>query len=145
MATINPYLTFNGNCEEAFTFYKSVFGGDFPYIGRYSDMPPTEGKAVPAEEGNKIMHVSLPISKETILMGSDSSEMFGSATVFGTNIAISINTDTKEEAIKLFDGLSAGGKVTLPMGKTFWGAWFGMFTDKFDIHWMVNFDESPQK
>jgi len=144
MAQINPYLTFGGNCEEAFNFYKSVFGGEFPYIGRFNEMPPMEGRPeLSAEEGEKIMHVSLPISKETILMGSDSSEAFGQTAVLGNNFSISINTDSEEEADQLFNGLSAGGKVTMPMEKTFWGAYFGMFTDKFGINWMVNYDE-PQ-
>ena len=146
MATINPYLTFNGNCEAAFTFYKSVFGGEFPYLGRFKDMPPAEGcDPLPAEEGEKIMHVSLPISAETILMGSDSSEAFGQATIVGNNFSISINTDSTAEADKLFEGLSAGGIVTMPMNKTFWGAYFGMFTDKFGINWMINHDEISQK
>lgn len=146
MATINPYLTFNGDCEAAFTFYKSVFGGEFPYIGRFKDMPPTEGcDPLPAAEGEKIMHVSLPISAETILMGSDSSEAFGQATIVGNNFSISINTDSTAEADKLFEGLSAGGKITMPMDKTFWGAYFGMFTDKFGINWMINHDENSQK
>ncbi|TGD58053.1 VOC family protein [Flavobacterium humi] len=140
MATVNAYLTFNGNCEEAFLFYKSVFGGEFPYIGRYKDMPETETGHCPPEEGEKIMHVSLPISKETILMGSDSSESFGQATVMGNNISLSINTDTEEEATRLFNALSAGGTIKMPLDKTFWGAYFGMFTDKFGIHWMVNYD-----
>ncbi|MGM9475560.1 VOC family protein [Pedobacter sp. GSP4] len=145
MASINPYLTFNGNCEAAFTFYKSVFGGEFPYIGKFKDMPPAEGSApLSAEDGEKIMHVSLPISKETILMGSDTAEAFGPAVTEGNNFAISINTDSTEEADRLFNGLSAGGKVTMPMNKTFWGAYFGMFTDQFGINWMVNFDENPQ-
>lgn len=144
MATINPYLTFAGNCEEAFLFYQSVFGGEFPYMGRFKDMPPTEGQPpVPESEGNKIMHVCLPIGKETVLMGSDSSEAFGQVTIMGNNCSISINADSVEEADKLFNGLSAGGQITMPMNKTFWGAYFGMFTDKFGIHWMVNFDE-PQ-
>lgn len=144
MAAINPYLTFDGKCEEAFNFYKSVFGGEFPYIGRYKDMPPTDGKMCPPGEGEKIMHVSLPIGKETVLMGSDSSESFGHKTVMGNNFAISINADSKEEADKLFNGLSAGGQVTMPMDQTFWGAYFGMFTDKFGIQWMVNFDTQPK-
>ena len=143
MAVVNPYLTFNGNCEEAFTFYKSVFGGDFQYVGRFKDMPPMEGgESVPATEGEKIMHISLPISKETILMGSDSSDSFGQATIIGNNFAISINTGSQEEADKLFNGLSAGGKVTMPMNKTFWGSYFGMFVDRFDIQWMVSFEQS---
>lgn len=145
MATVNPYLTFQGNCEEAFTFYKSVFGGEYPYIGKFKDMPAAENCApISAEEGEKIMHVSLPISKETILMGSDSSEAFGHSTVIGNNFSISINTDTAEEADKLFNGLSAGGAVSMPMDKTFWGAYFGMFTDKFGINWMINFDEAQK-
>lgn len=142
MASINPYLTFNGNCEEAFLFYKSVFGGDFEYIGRFGDMPPTDGMEVPAEQADKIMHVSLPIG-ETALFGSDSSEAFGQATVVGNNFSISINADSTDEADRLFNGLSAGGQVTMPMNKTFWGAYFGMFQDKFGINWMVNHDEKP--
>jgi PhnB protein len=145
MAQVNPYLTFGGNCEEAFNFYKSVFGGEFPYIGRFNEMPPMEGcPEMPAAEGNKIMHISLPISKETTLMGSDTSEAFGQANVVGNNFSISINADSKEEADKLFNGLSAGGTVTMPMDKTFWGAYFGMFTDKFGINWMVNHDEAQK-
>ena len=145
MAVVNPYLTFSGNCEEAFTFYKSVFGGDFQYVGRFKEMPPMEGCApVPEAEGEKIMHISLPISKETILMGSDSSDAFGQATIVGTNFTISINTTSQEEADKLFNGLSAGGKVTMPMDKTFWGSYFGMFVDKFSIQWMVSFEQNKQ-
>ena len=145
MASVNPYLTFNGNCEEAFTFYQSVFGGSFPYLGKFKDMPPMEGcPSISEADGNKIMHVSLPISKETILMGSDTSEAFGNATVPGNNFSISINTDSREEADKLFAGLSADGQVTMPMNTTFWGSYFGMFTDKFGIQWMVNHDEQPK-
>jgi len=145
MAQVNPYLTFKDNCEEAFNFYKAAFGGEFAFIGKFKDMPPAEGCGPMSEEdGEKIMHVSLPISKETILMGSDSSEAFGQTTVVGNNYAVSINTDSEEEADKLFNSLSAGGKVTMPMEKTFWGAYFGMFTDKYGIHWMVNFDECKE-
>lgn len=145
MATINPYLTFNGTCEAAFTFYRSVFGGEFPYIGKFKDMPPMEGCGEILEaDKEKVMHVSLPISSETILMGSDSSESFGNATIAGNNFAISINANSQEEADKLFAGLSADGKITMPMNKSFWGAYFGMFTDKFGIQWMVNFDERPK-
>ena len=140
MATINPYLTFNGTCEAAFNFYKSVFGGEFQMIGKFKDMPPQEGMEVPASEGDKIMHVSLPISKETILMGSDTSAAFGPPMVEGNNFSISISTGSKEEADKMFKGLSAGGKVTMPMGDTFWGSYFGMFADKFGMNWMVGYD-----
>ena len=138
MATVNAYLTFNGNCEEAFNFYRSVFGGEFTYIGRFKDMPPSDGKPIPPELGNQIMHVSLPISKETFLMGSDSSEAFGQATVIGNNISMSVNADSKEEADKIFNSLAQGGDITMAMNNTFWGAYFGMLVDKFGIIWMVN-------
>jgi PhnB protein len=144
MATINPYLLFNGNCEEAFLFYQSVFGGEFPYVGKFSDMPAdaTGGGSISEEDKNRIMHISLPIGKDSILMGSDSNSASGPV-IFGGNISISINTESKEEADRLFNGLSAGGNPFMPMNQTFWGAYFGMFVDKFGIHWMVNFDEKP--
>ena len=141
--TINPYLTFNGNCEEAFNFYKGVFGGAFTYMGRFKDMPPQPGQQLSMELGNKILHVSLPISKETILMGSDTAEEFGKTVTEGTNFSISIAAPSKEEADRIFNGISAGGKVTMPMGKTFWGSYFGMCTDKFGVQWMMSFDEKP--
>ena len=145
MATINPYLTFNGNCEEAFKFYKSVFGGEFTYLGRYKEMPPMEGHPpVSKAEAEKIMHVSLPIGKETILMGSDTSGTFGKVMV-GTNFSVSINADSQEEADRLFKGLSKGGKVTMPMEKTFWGSYFGMLADKYGFQWMVSFDQNEKK
>jgi PhnB protein len=140
MASINPYLIFNGNCEEAFLFYQSVFGGEFPYVGKFKDMPAGDGNPTLSEEdANKIMHISLPIGKDSVLMGSDSNAASGEV-VFGGNISISINTESKEEADKLFNGLSAGGNPFMPMNQTFWGAYFGMFVDKFGINWMVNFD-----
>lgn len=144
MATINPYLIFNGNCEEAFLFYQSVFGGEFPYVGKFKDMPVDSAGGVVLSEADKerIMHISLPIGKDSILMGSDSNTASG-AVSFGSNVSISINATSKQEADKLFDGLSAGGDPFMPMSKTFWGAYFGMFVDKFGIHWMVNFDENP--
>lgn len=142
MPQVNPYLTFPGTCEEAFNFYKSVFGGEFQYIGRFGEMP--DGDKVPEAAKNLIMHVSLPISNETILMASDSSEAFGQSTIIGNNISISINAESEDEATRLFNGLSVGGKVTMPLEKTFWGAFFGMFTDKFGINWMVNHDTDPK-
>jgi|SRR6218665_884295 len=143
MATINPYLIFNGNCEEAFLFYQSVFGGEFPYIGKFKDMPPADGQELNPDDAERIMHVSLPIGAGTILMGSDSNSQSGDV-VIGANVSISINTESRAEADKLFNGLSAGGKVIMAMENTFWGAYFGMFVDQFDINWMVNFDENPQ-
>lgn len=146
MATVNAYLTFNGNCLEAFNFYKSVFGGEFSYLGTFGNMPPQDGMpAMSAEDANKIMHVSLPVSTETILMGSDTGGEWSSGYTTGNNFAVSINANSKAEADKLFGGLSADGNVTMPMDKTFWGSYFGMFTDKFGINWMVSFDEIPQQ
>lgn len=144
MATVNIYLTFNGNCEEAFNFYKSVFGGEFPYIGRFKDMPPGQDSKLNPGEEDRIMHVSLPISKETMLMGSDTGGEWASGYSQGNNFAISITADSKEEAEKLFKGLSAGGNVTMPPGKTFWSDYFGMFTDKFSINWMVSVEQTQQ-
>ncbi len=145
MAILNIYLTFDGNCEEAFNFYKSVFGGEFPYIGRFKDMPPGEGdgKLEPGEE-NRIMHVSLPISKETRLMGSDTAGEWGANYLKGNNFTISITAENKAEAEKLFNGLSAAGKVTMPLSKTFWSECFGTFTDKFGINWMVSVEQTQQ-
>lgn len=142
MPTVNVYLTFNGNCEEAFNFYKSVFGGDFLYIGRFKDMPASEGMKMDGKEGERIMHVSLPVSKETMLMGSDTGGEWASSYAPGNNFSISISTASKEEGDRLFNGLSSGGQVTMPMDKTFWGEYFGMFTDKFGISWMVSFNEA---
>lgn len=144
MVTINPYLIFNGNCEEAFLFYQSVFGGEFPYIGKFKDMPATENATeLSAEEGNRIMHVCLPIG-ETVLMGSDSNSASGDV-AFGSNVSISINVKSKQEADRIFNGLSAGGNAFMPMSDTFWGAYFGMFVDKFGINWMVNFDKNENQ
>ena len=142
MATINPYLNFSGNCEEAFNFYKSVFGGEFLMIMRFKDIPAEYQMA--ESEGQKIMHVSLPIGQDTILMGSDRPAAMG-PTTSGNNFYISINPASEEEATRLFKGLSAGGQVTMPLEKAFWGAYFGMFTDKFGIQWMVNYDYNQQK
>jgi PhnB protein len=146
MAVVNVYLNFDGNCEVAFNFYKSVFGGEFPYLGRYKDMPVQEGApCLPPDMEEKIMHVSLPISKETMIMGSDTGGEWAPSFVQGNNFGISITTQTKEEADKLFNGLSAGGNVSMPMAGTFWGDYFGMFADQFGINWMVSFNENPPK
>nr|WP_294936681.1 VOC family protein [uncultured Flavobacterium sp.] len=137
MAQVNPYLTFNGTCEEAFNFYKSVFGGEFPYSGKFKDMPAEF--PIPDSEKDKIMHISLPIGN-TVLMGSDAAEGCGPMPTFGNNFAVSVNAENEEEAKRIFGALSEGGKITMPLDKTFWGALFGMFTDKFGINWMVNYD-----
>lgn len=141
MATVNVYLTFNGNCEAAFNFYKSVFGGEFPYIGRFNEMPPGEGKPMPEEDGNLIMHVSLPISAETMLMGSDTGGEWAPNYKQGNNFSISVTASSAEEAERIFNALAEGGKVTMPLAKTFWADNFGMLEDKFGINWMVSYSE----
>jgi PhnB protein len=140
MATVNVYLNFDGNCEEAFTFYQSVFGGEFSYLGRFKDMPVQEGaSSCTPEIGEKIMHISLPISKETTIMGSDVGGEWAPAFVAGNNFSIYVTAASKEEADRLFSGLSSGGLVTMPLENTFWGDYFGMFTDKFGVNWMIGF------
>ncbi len=141
MATVNAYLNFDGNCEAAFNFYKSAFGGEFRDLNRFGEMPPQEGMPPLADDmKNRIMHVSLPVSKETILMGSDTMPGMSPDMKIGDNFSISIGVNSKEEADKLCAALSAGGKITMPLEVTFWGAYFGMWTDKFGINWMVNYD-----
>ncbi len=135
--TVNPYLTFNGNCEEAFNFYKSVFGGKFAVFSKFKDMPPMDGHEMPEHVKERIMHVALPISKETILMGSDSNPMMGEPTV-GQHMSLSVSTENNAKADKIFHALAEGGKVTMPIGKMFWGSYFGMLEDKFGITWMVS-------
>ncbi|SHN16567.1 VOC family protein [Chitinophaga sp. CF418] len=141
MAAINPYLIFNGNCEDAFNFYKSVFGVEFQMISKFKDMPAEAGKECPAADENKIMHVSMAIgNKGDVLMGSDNGSGMGDVNI-GNNFSISISSTTEGEAKKLFDGLSAGGKIIMPLSPTFWSPLFGMFTDKFGINWMVGYDK----
>lgn len=136
MTAINPYLNFGSNCEEAFNFYKSVFGGDFVTLMRFKDVPAEY--AMPEDEAEKIMHMALPIGQDVILMGSDTPSNMGSVTT-GTNVSISISTDSEAEATRLFNKLSAGGQVTMPLEKAFWGDYFGMLTDKFGVQWMVSY------
>jgi PhnB protein len=138
MTTINPYFTFNGNCEDAFNFYKSVFGGEFKQITRFKDMP-MPGHELPADWQNKIMHVSYPINKETIIMGSDNNPSMGTV-VTGQNLSLAVDAKSTAEADKIFNGLAKGGKVTMPIGTAPWGAYFGMLVDKFGFIWMVNHD-----
>lgn len=138
MATINPYLNFMGNTEEAFNFYKSVFGGDFTVLQRFRDTP--EAGDVPEEDLDKIMHVSLPIGNGHVLMATDALESAGHELNQGNNVYIAIQADSEEEAERLFNRLSEGGEVEMELQKTFWGAYFGSWTDKFGINWMVNYD-----
>jgi PhnB protein len=141
MATVNPYLNFNGNTEEAFNFYKSVFGGEFTTLQRFKDTPFCDQMSEADKE--RIMHISLPILQGTTLMATDSLESMGQKLSVGNNFSLAINPDSEEEANKFFTGLSAGGQVIMPLEKAFWGAYFGMVTDQFGIQWMVNYEEKP--
>ena len=141
---VNPYLNFNGNTEEVFNFYKSVFGGEFAFMQRFNDLPAGENNAegcveeVPEAEGNKIMHIALSIGK-TMLMGTDVPSNMDEVK-FGTNVSLCISTDSREEADKIFAGLSEGGKVQMPMQDMFWGDYYGMLTDKYATQWMISFN-----
>jgi len=138
MAILNPYLNFPGNTEEAFKFYKSVFGGDFlGGINRFKDTPETSD--VPDNEKDKIMHIALPIGKGNVLMATDALESMGQKVNAGNNFHLSLEAESKGEAEKLFKALSAGGKISMPLADAFWGAYFGMLNDKFGIQWMVNY------
>jgi PhnB protein len=138
MATVNPYINFMGNTEEAFNFYKSVFGGEFYMVVRFKDTP--EAERVPAHEQNMLMHISLPIGNGCVLMGTDALESMGHTITPGTNFSLAVGAESEAEADKIYKALSEGGKHTMPMQKTFWNAYFGMLTDKFGIMWMVSFD-----
>jgi PhnB protein len=134
---MSPYLNFDGTTLEAFTFYKSVFGGEFSELNVMTDAPGTEH--LPEEEKRRIMHISLPIDAHTILMGSDILPSAGHVLVMGNNINLSLHPSSKEEADRLFNGLSEGGTVEMPIQDTYWGAYFGNFKDKFGINWSVNY------
>ena len=139
MAQINPYIHFNGNAEEAFTFYKSVFGGEFAMVVRFKDMAITE-HPISESEADKIMHIALPIGKSSVLMGSDTPEFMGKHNERESRNKISISVESKDEADQIFNGLSAGGEVEMPISDSPWGSYFGMFRDKYGIEWMVDFD-----
>lgn len=138
MTKLNPYLFFEGNCEEAFTFYKLVFRREFKYLGRYKDVPDAD-RQIFKENDEKIMHVTLPISDEATLMGSDNIESYNESRSTN-NFALYVNTDSKEEADRLFNELSVGGKIKVSMTETFWGSYYGIFKDKFGVNWKITFD-----
>jgi len=142
MPKVNIYLYFDGNAEEAFNFYKSVLGGEFAMLQRFGETP--DADKMPDEIKNKIMHVALPLESESVLMASDIMEGMGEPFKVGTNFSISLSTKNKEEADRLFAGLSAGGKVEMSMQDTFWGAYFGMLIDQFGVQWMVSYDVNYQ-
>lgn len=138
MALLNPHINFNGNAEEAFNFYKSVFGGEFATIMRFKDLSSPENP-VEEHEADKIMHIALPIGKN-VLMGNDIPERMGRVNELENRSKIAVGAESKEEAERIFSGLSAGGNVEVPLDQSPWGSYFGMFRDKYGIEWMVDFD-----
>jgi PhnB protein len=142
MALINPHINFNGNAEEAFNFYKSVFGGEFAKIMRFKDLAGSEFP-VAEKDANKIMHIALSIGKN-FLMANDVPEFMGPTNENENRSKISISAESREEADKLFTGLSAGGQIEMPITDSPWGTYFGMFRDKYGIEWMVDFDPNDK-
>jgi PhnB protein len=138
MALINPHINFNGNAEEAFNFYKSVFGGEFALLIRLKDMSSAEFP-VDEKDANKIMHIALPIGKN-VLMANDVPESMGRVNENENRSKISVSAESREEADKIYNGLSAGGTIEMPIGDSPWGSYFAMFRDKYGIEWMVDFD-----
>jgi PhnB protein len=138
MARINPYIHFNGNAEEAFTFYKSVFGGDFAKVMRYKDISSAQ-YPIPENDANRLMHITLPIGKNNMLMGSDVMEVMGKVSESDNRNTISISAESREEADKLFQGLSAGGNIEMPISDGPLGSYFGMLADKYGVQWMVDY------
>jgi PhnB protein len=141
MRAINPWINFNGNAEEAFTFYKSVFGGEFTKIIRFKDLA-SEEFAIPDSEADKIMHIALPIGKQNVLIANDVPEFMGPVSENENRSKIAVAAESREEADKIFNGLSAGGEVEGPIGDGPWGTYAGMFRDKYGIEWIVEFDPS---
>jgi PhnB protein len=141
MRAINPWINFNGNAEEAFTFYKSVFGGEFTKIVRFKDLASAEFQ-VPENEANKIMTIILPIGKHNVLMANDVPAFMGRVNENENRSKISISAESREEADQIFNGLSAGGEIEGPLGDSPWGTYAGMFRDKYGIEWIVEFDPS---
>ncbi len=141
MTTINPWINFNGNAEEAFTFYKSVFGGEFESVARFKDIPNPEFK-LEEKDKNKIMRITLPIGKNNLLIANDVPEFMGKVSENENRSKISVSTETKEEAERIFGGLSAGGTVEMPMTDNTQGTYFGMFRDKYGIEWIIEFSSN---
>ncbi len=141
MALINPHVNFNGNAEEAFNFYRSVFGGEFTKIIRFKDLA-SSGFPVAKKEENKIMHIALPIGNGSMLMANDVPEAMGRTNENENRSKIVVTAESKEEADKLFNGLSAGGEIEGPIGDSPWGSYFGCFRDKYGIEWIVEFSQN---
>lgn len=138
MSSINPYVRFDGNCREAFELYQRVFKSEYISNGTFKDLPPEY--AVDEKHHHLMMHVTLPIGDGTFLFGSDTSEAFGPPPEAGNNFSLSVTIDTEEEARRIFDELSEGGNVQMPMAPTFWGSLFGTLTDRFGINWMISYE-----
>lgn len=144
MFNINPYLTFPGTCEEAFTFYEKVFNAKISRLQRFCDMPQQDDLIVPQDFMNKIMHVALPINEQALIMGSDGGDEWSPKMTTGNNVSLSIAVDTTAEAERIFEALSEDGRITMPLDISFWGEFFGMCTDKYNINWMVSSKESSK-
>ncbi|MBN2617298.1 MAG: VOC family protein [Spirochaetales bacterium] len=142
MADISTFLNFKDCTEEAFNFYKSVFNGEFiGDIMRYGDAPPNESHPTPAQVKNMVMHAAIKILGNYVLHGADSPEIMGFKITFGNNITMNINPDSREESKRIFNELSKGGEIRTPLEDTFWGAYYGDFTDKFGVKWMINYEQ----
>ncbi len=143
MKSVNPYLNFNGNAEEAFNFYRSVFGGEFPMILRFKDFGGDE-MGVPKEDESKIAHIALPLGRDNMLMATDALESLGQSLTVGNNFYIMIGAESAEEAEQLFEALSDGGKVEMPLQQTEWAEKYGMCTDRFGVQWMISYEGNVQ-
>lgn len=141
---VNTYLNFAGNTEEAFNFYRAVFGGEFTSLVRFKEMP-MEGVDIPEGDQDKIMHVGLPIGEGNVLMATDTLESLGQELRQGNNVYISLHPESREEADRIFEALSAGGQIEMPMGDQVWGDYYGSFEDKFGVHWMVNYSPPEEE
>jgi PhnB protein len=140
MTSLHSYLNFAGNAEEAFGFYRSVFGGEFSSVVRFKDRP-MEGMTIPEDDTDKIMHIGLPIGEDDVLMASDTLESFGQKLVQGNNVYVSVHPESREEADRIFNGLSTGGKIEMPIADQMWGDYYGALADKFGVMWMVNYSQ----
>lgn len=143
MTRMQTYLNFAGNAEEAFEFYRSVFGGDFSSHVRFRDLP-MEGVDIPDEDQDKIMHIALPIGEDDVLMASDTLESLGQQLVPGNNVYISVHPETRAEADRIFTALADGGEIEMPIADQVWGDYYGSLTDRFGVRWMVNHTAEPQ-
>jgi PhnB protein len=145
MMVLNPYLVFNGSCEEAFTFYKEVFGGKILFMGRYKDVPQEGRRYYPNSMDEKIMHATLEINSQITLMGCDNAAISEqSKAIFAKSFYLYVRSENQGDAYRIFEELSAGGKITMPITQTFWSSHYGMVIDKFGIHWKITFDPTEK-